>query len=294
MAPSPAPASTSVSGGFEDAIRPVTNPTLFDSALPQTMIRPIFITQNLSDFHRTSLGNVPVGGDAQVYALQFEYALNERFSLVASKDGYIDYKPNGTLLRDAGGFANIAAGFKYAFILDPEQGQALSTIVTVEVPTGNRDVWQGSGKGAINLGLAHLKLIDGFQFQNGVNLHVPFSETDSLVASASTHISYEIAPGFHPFIEASVFQVLEDGNGTNNFKGQGGDLVPSVAQFEGGDLINLGSADSRGSTIVTGAAGLRYKFNAHNSIGAAYEIPLTKEENNLMQDRVTVDYVLTF
>ena len=74
-----------VASPFERALRPVTSPTLFDLPLPRTQANLVFIHQNHPDRLRTIIGDVPVGGDFQVYALQLELALSERFSLVAAK-----------------------------------------------------------------------------------------------------------------------------------------------------------------------------------------------------------------
>ena len=67
-----------------------------------------------------------MGGHAEVYALQAELAFNERLSLVATKDGYVRVRPDTQpLWTNQSGFANIAAGAKYAFILDQENAFAL-------------------------------------------------------------------------------------------------------------------------------------------------------------------------
>ena len=47
------PAST---GGFANARRPISNPTLFDLALPTTNIHPIAIYQRLPDFVNSTIG----------------------------------------------------------------------------------------------------------------------------------------------------------------------------------------------------------------------------------------------
>jgi len=74
------------------------NPTLFDLALPGTSLHPIFLYHNLPS--QVTLANnggtVPLGGDVQLYALQFEIALNERLSIVATKDGYVDMNYDNT------------------------------------------------------------------------------------------------------------------------------------------------------------------------------------------------------
>jgi hypothetical protein len=56
-----------------------------------------------------------MGGDVQIYAVQFEVALNDRLSIVATKDGYVDINPDTEpLWSDEGGWANLAAGVKAA------------------------------------------------------------------------------------------------------------------------------------------------------------------------------------
>jgi hypothetical protein len=80
---------TLAGGGFDRAIRPMTNPTLFDLALPTTNVHPIFLHHVLPDRIGLAGGaTAPLGGDVQLYALQFEIALNDRLSIVATKDGY--------------------------------------------------------------------------------------------------------------------------------------------------------------------------------------------------------------
>src|SRR5690606_16538565 len=106
-------------------------------------LHPIVIYQNLPGKVSTTLGDLSLGGDVQVYALQFEIALSERFSIVATKDGYVVFDPdNEALWSDQSGFANLAAGFKYAFLYDPASSTAASATVTFELPTGNHDVFQ--------------------------------------------------------------------------------------------------------------------------------------------------------
>ena len=150
------PAAGSGGDWLDGLRRPMTNPTLFDLAVPSTNIRPIFIHHLLPDSVNTTAGDLPVGGDVQVYALQFEYALNERFSFVATNDGYVDFNPDATLSRESG-FANLGGGVKYAFLLDPEAGHALSGSATFEFPTGNSNVFQGEGDGSVNLILHDLE-----------------------------------------------------------------------------------------------------------------------------------------
>lgn len=286
----PAPASD----GFAQARRPISNPTLFDLALPTTNVHPLFVYHGLPDRINTALGNLPLGGDVELYALQFEIALNDRLSIVATKDGYVDVNPDNTASSESG-FANLGAGLKYAFILDPVSKTALSGTATFELPTGNSDVFQGEGDGAVNLILSGLKLVDNWQFAAGVGAQIPFSGEQSAEAWISTHVSYEVRPWFIPLVEVNWFHVIDSGNGTGNYPDQVGGALPAVIEFEGGDLFNLGAVNSgRNRDLVTAAFGFRSRLTDSIDIGAAYEIPLTNDEDSLMRERVTVDLVWKF
>ena len=55
-------------------------------------------------------GSIFGGGGFSLYALQARFALNERWSLIATKDGYIDLDPD--VGSDESGWADIAGGAK--------------------------------------------------------------------------------------------------------------------------------------------------------------------------------------
>lgn len=286
--------ATTSTDGFAQARRPISNPTLFDLALPATNVRPLFIYHSLPNHINTSLGKLPLGGDVELYALQFEIALNERLSIVATKDGYVDVNPDSTASSESG-FANLGGGLKYAFILDPVSKTALSGTATVELPTGNSDVFQGEGDGLINLSLSGLKLIDDWQFAAGSGVQIPFSEEQSTEMWVSGHVSYEISRYFIPLVEVNWFHVLDSGNGSGNYPAHVGGGVPAVIGFEGGDLFNLGAANSHENRdFVTTAVGFRSRLTDSVDAGAAFEVPLTDDANSLMKSRVTVDVVWTF
>lgn len=279
---------------FRNAIRPISNPTIFDLAVPRTQVHGIFMNQNHPRNVNTIAGPVPIGGDLQLYALQFEYAFNERTSFVATKDGYIDFNPDNTLNSESG-FADLGLGIKRALIYRPENQYILSGIATVEVPTGQEKVWQGVGDGILNLNLAGLKMYDKLQIASNMGLSIPFDDSQSFTGAVSLHASYEVSPWFIPLIELNWFHTFDDGDGSLSFSGQGGNLVPSIAQFEGGDLINLGSAnasDNRDTVLMT--LGFRSRINECFNVGVGYEFPLTEESDGLLEDRLTLDFVWTF
>jgi hypothetical protein len=279
---------------FAQARKPITNPTLFDLALPTSNVHPIFLYHTLPDQITTGGGAVPLGGDVQLYAVQFELALNDRLAIVATKDGYVDANFDNTL-SDSNGFANLGGGLKYAFYMDPITQTALSGSLTFEFPTGNSDVFQGEGDGATNLILSGLKLVDDWQFAGGAGVQVPFSDEQSTMTWISAHASYELHKWFIPLVEINWFHVLDAGDGTGNFGGQLGGAVPGAIQFEGGDLFNIGAPGAASNRdFVSAAIGFRSRLTDSITAGAAYEIPLTEEEDSLMSSRFSLDLLWHF
>lgn len=296
-----APVMATSGGGFETARRPITNPTLFDLALPTTNLHPIFMYHSLPNQVSTpgvAGGTLPMGGNVQIYALQFEIAFTERLSLVATKDGYVDFNPKVKvpgLWTSQSGFANIAAGLKYAFILDPVNELAVSGTATVEFPTGNHDVFQGEGDGAINLIVSALKMVDDLQLAGGAGVKIPFDGQMATTSFMSGHVSYEVVPWFIPLVELNWHHVLDAGDGTPSFFNQAGGAVPVVAGFEGHDLLNFGAVNaSHNRDLVTAAVGFRSRVTEGIDLGFAYEIPFTSKEKGIIDDRFTVDLVWTF
>jgi hypothetical protein len=282
-----APAPTASSDGFAQARRPISNPTLFDLALPTTNIHPIFIYHALPDNINTTAGNLPLGGDVEVYALQFEIAVNERLSIVATKDGYVDMNPDSTLTNESG-FANIGAGLKYAFVLDPVSRTAVSGTAVIEMPTGNSDVFQGEGDGSMNLLVSGLKLVDQWQFAGAAGAQIAFNSEQSSSSFVSAHASYEVCKLFTPLVELNWFHVLDAGDG-------GTTAVSPIAEFEGNDFFNFGAQNAHENRdLVTVAAGFRSRIMDNVDVGAAYEIPLTSDEDSIFEQRVTVDMIWKF
>lgn len=284
------------SSGFDGARRPISNPTLFDLALPQTNVHPIFMYHNLPNQVTTTAGPLLMGGDVQVYALQFEIAFNERLSLVATKDGYVEFNPSAAgLWTSQSGFADIGLGFKYAFIYDPVNALAVSGTATYELPTGNSDVFQGQGDGILNLIVSGVKLWDEWQVAAGAGVRLPMNDQQSTSSFVSAHVSYEVSPWFIPLVELNWHHVLSPGDGRANFSQHAGGLTPVVATFEGNDLLNFGAINSsQNRDLVTTAVGFRSRLTDRIDLGFAYEFPLTSEEKGIIDDRFTVDLVWKF
>ncbi|MGJ8726090.1 MAG: hypothetical protein ACSHYB_16155 [Roseibacillus sp.] len=291
------PAPTSAMGNpdaFSDLIRPITNPTLFDLAVPRTQLHFIAMHHQFPDqINLKLLGEQPFGGDLQLYALQFEYALSDRLSIVAMKDGYVDFNPgSNSPFSDGEGFANIGGGLKYAFILDPANTFAASVSAMVEFPWGSDEVFQGDGGGNINLTLQTVKAWDALQFASGAGIQIPLDDDFSTQGFFSAHLSYETCPWFIPLIEFNYFTVFNEGAGNQAFNSQAGGNVPVVAPSEGADLLNWGASSSE--DYMTIGLGFRSKIGHNFSVGFAYEFALTDEGDNITKDRFTLDAVYKF
>ena len=290
-------------GDFDKFIKPVTNPVYFDEPFNRTYIHLLTAYQNLPSHVNTIIGNVPLDGHLQLTALRINYAVNERFSIVAAKDGYIDFKPAfkiPNVLEDASGWGDIAAGLKYAFILDPKNEFVLSGKVLFEFSQGTRKVFQGNGDGNASPSLSFLKGYKNFQLCGIVGGIIPFNGAEeSTMLYDSWHVSYDLVGSMcgsdaknkiFPLVELNHFRVLDSGNRN--------ELVASVAKFEGGDVINLGAQHSNDHPdFVTLGVGFRYRSNYSClplDFGFAYEFPLSQKENGLMSNRFTWDLIYRF
>lgn len=98
---------------FSDFVSPVSNPVYFESPFHTTEARLIHIHQKLHSKVQTDpLGEVSLDGELNLTALQLRYAVNDRFSIIATKDGYARMKYDNTI-ESEDGFADLALGVKW-------------------------------------------------------------------------------------------------------------------------------------------------------------------------------------
>jgi len=281
---------------WADTIRPITNPTMFDLPLPRSYIHGIFIYNEMPSTVSTVLGNVPLGGHYEVYAVGFELALSERWSINATKDGYIMFRPDNTL-NTTEGWANVAAGLKYAWLIDVEKELASSFSLNFEIPMGSTEVWQGEGDGVFIPSMATLKNIGDLQLVNQFGFRLPVdTDAESTMFYTSGHVSYKLTEWLHPLAEINYFRVIDEGDGGNRFGEQIGGALPSLPTFEAGDLVNWGAGNADiNPNFVTAALGFRVLVpNAPATVGFAWEAPLTNRSEGLMENRFTIDFTLEF
>lgn len=272
---------------FDKFIKPMTNPVYFDDARNQTYVHVYHAIQTLPNKIKTQLGRVPLDGDLTLTALRMNYAINERFSILAGKDGYINFNPDETLEHETG-WGDIAIGAKYAFIYDEKNDFILSGKLMYEFSQGSRDVYQGNGHGNFAPSLTFLKGWNKFQFMGMLGGTIPLQNSEeSTMMFDSWHVSYNIIDKIFPLIELNHFWVVR--------QAERKELVASIANFEGGDVINLGSQHgAQNRHMVTLAAGTRFRVMKNVDLGFAYEFPLTSRSTSLMDNRWNFDVVVHF
>ncbi len=305
--------------GFDRYIMPMSNPVYTTGgALNKTFVRPVFIYQHLPSKIDTvvdkalGLKDLPLDGHVRGFALQAGVAINERFSIVAVKDGYVNCRPDN-ILGDHDGWVDLAAGLQYSFYYSPETDTSVAGRLIFELPTGSDQVFQGNGKGNMAPSIHFLKGIDKIELAGALGFVIPFdSSEENYLFFDSWHASYEVFPWFHPLIEINHFYTIKAGNRSKYIRklvrdeGLGDaiaktlgtskedDLVASIATFNGCDLINLGGKySSEHRNLATMAVGARFPITKWLSIGYAYEFHLTSKENALISDRHYIDAVIT-
>ncbi len=257
----------------DNAIEPVTNPLFFEDPLIHSEIRPIAIWHNIDKSFVTG------GGDARVFAAQVRYAVTDRLAIIATKDGYIDLDPGvGTT---AGGWADIAAGIKYALVDDAAKQLVVTPGLKFEIPTGNTKVFQGNGSGEWDVFVSAIKGFDKFHVVGSAGVRLP-NDWDKETASAhySLQLDYFACRWFIPFVSGNGQTVLSEAK-----------ALP--LKVEGYDIINFGSSAAGGETQIVVGGGFRSRLHERVDFGFAYEYGLT-DPKGLFKDRYTVDFVFRF
>ena len=257
---------------FDDFISPMTNPVFFEDPRQVTELRGIFLQ------HRVPA--TALGGDVQLYALQIRARLNDKLSLIATKDGYI--VSDNPLIDD--GWGDVDLGFKYSLLRDTRNRRLLSTGIVYDAPVGSNRSKQSMGDGAFHLFLTGgQEICDCGHWLSAFGWDLPIdSNANSEFIYWSNHFDYQVRKGWYALTEFNWF------HWTNG----GGDAL-GLTGVEGGDLFNFGSGGVEGNDIVTGAFGMKHKPNRLTEIGIAWEVPLT-DRRDVLENRLTVDLILRY
>jgi hypothetical protein len=158
----------------------------------------------------------------------------------------------------------------------------ISVGTTYEIDLGEHQVFQGRGDGEFHFFLTGgQEILDNVHFLSGSGFRIPTDHTArSQMWYWSNHLDYEFRPGWYAVTELNWFHWMRSGEAL-------------AANFEGGDLFNLGSTDVAGNDIVTAAVGGRWKPSPRVEIGCAWEFPLTERED-LLDDRLYTDLIVRY
>lgn len=263
--------------GFEHFYEGIGNPLYFESPFINTQARLLYLHH---EFDGDSQLN---GGHVDVYAAQARIALTERIAFIATKDGYSQIE--GTILPDAGGWNDIAFGFKGAFYVDRENDFVATAAFRWMWGNGDKDVLMG-GSQEVSPGVSFAKGWGDFHLIGNVVYRIPTdSDKGNEVFQWDAHFDYDLSnvglKGVAPVLELHGLHYLSDGERTGLNVG-------------GLDYTNLGSTNVEGSSVVWAGVGARVKFTPNFSVGATYEIGLTNHKADIMKDRVTVDAMITW
>ena len=271
----------SLGDGLHDRYVPaMTNPIFNETPYNTTEARFFYYYNRLpTDF-------VTDGGRILLAAMQLRVAITERLGFIATKDGYADAKFD-EILEDEEGLANISLGFKYNFFSAPEIDTLATAGLRYEIPIQDLETsgieLQGNGDGFLNPFLTGAYAVGGVGVQGSIGAHHALdSNEDTSILHYSLHLDYEILPGFFPMVELNGFTAYDRGNRSKG----------ALTQLDGLDTLNFGSSDR--DTTITGGVGFRYRFNDNLLFGAAYESPMSNEDNTIMDYRVYGDLVLHF
>jgi hypothetical protein len=281
-------ADNTQSSWLENTISPVANPIYFEDPRVTTEVRPIYMYHWLPNTFDFKGGSVPLGGQVQVMAVQARYALTDRLGLIATKDGYIEFQPDHTLGHGYG-WGDLAAGLKYVVYDDQEQQAIVTPGLTITLPTGSTEVYQGHGSGDWNIFVSAEKGFDQFHATANTGFIIPnnFDEQTAQV-HYSLQLDYYVCQYFIPFGVMNGYTILSNGNGQNS---QSLNAVP--LNTEGYDLINFGSADASGTTQLTAGGGARSRLTKNVDVGVAYEAGVVHPVG-IFESRLTVDLIWRF
>lgn len=181
----------------------------------------------------------------------------------------------------SGGWADLAAGLKYAIIDDKAHEFILTPGVTVGLPTGNDRVFQATGDGTINPFVSVGKGFGKLRLLGNVGGIIPVDgDAETYQIRYSAQIDYTTCRYFVPFVAWNAFTVLSQGEGF-------------TTDFEGFDLFNFGAQKADGYTQSVVGAGFRSLLTDRLQFGFAYELPVSSPEG-IFESRFTVDFIWRF
>lgn len=258
--------------GFEHFHEPLGQPLYFESPFNDTGVRALYLRHDFSN------GSALQGGDVTIYAVQARVALSERWQFIATKDGYSELSTG--LLGDDEGWNDLAFGLKYVLHHDKQKDYVVSTGLRYMAENGHRGILQG-GVDEWSPFVSLAKGYDNLHVLSNVTLRIPSDTNDgNVVGHWDVHLDYSINPGdkavFAPLVEVHGVHYLDDG--------------ATALPIGGLDYANLGSQPAE-NFVAWAGIGARLEIGHQFEIGACYEFALTDADDDIMDSRITVDFI---
>jgi hypothetical protein len=276
------------SGRWEGFQMPMVQPYLFEDPFITTGIYTYYA------WHEFPSSSVFQGGDADVLAVQARVALTDRLAFIATKDGRMRLSPDLALLDDEEGWLNLAGGFKYALVQQPEEPFILSAALRAEVPTGGEEMFSGGSDVIVIPSLSTAWGLEDLHLIGDLGGQIP-TDSNEYSTSGFYHLyaDYTVASWFQPFVQLSGMHWFDGGDGRRPVKLNNGAVVTidqathavGVGHFEGADVMNLGSKGVEGNDLITAALGMHIPLGRHMAVSVAYERPITQRKD-IFEERV--------
>ena len=258
--------------GFEHFHEPIGQPIYFETPFNDTGLRALYLKHDLAS------GSALGGGDVKIYALQARVALSERWQFIATKDGYSQLSTG--LLGEDEGWNDIAAGLKYVLHADREKDYVVSSGIRYMAEHGHRGILQGGTSECspfVSLGKGY----DNLHLLSNLTLRVPSdSNKGNVVGHWDVHVDYSVNPNddavFAPVVEVHGVHYLDDG--------------ATALPIGGLDYANLGTQPKENFVMWAGI-GARLEINKQFEFGVVYEFAVTDRNDDIMDKRLTVDFI---
>ena len=208
--------------------------------------------------------------DYQEFIPYLEWAFSSRFSIFAEAPVRLI---NPEANRNAGGFSDLNAGFKYALIAHPDE--YLTAQLRIYTPTGQPELGLGTGHVSIEPAILYFRRFnDQVTLQGELRDWIPIS--DSVVAPggpnfAGNVLRYGVGLGYDLYCYSDDCVTKR---------------VTPVAELVGWTILDgfgfdgnnqaAGAIDQSGVTIINSKFGVRYTVNQH-SFYMGYGVPITNQ-----------------
>jgi hypothetical protein len=275
---------------YEGFTAPVGMPFLFEEPFINTGASLWGLWHDLPE------SSVFEGGEIRAVAAQLRVALTGRLALIATKDGWIELRPDLDLLDTEKGYGDLGLGLKYALIDDPDRRIIVTPSLRYEATQGSGDVLQGNGEGMWVPGLSAGIGMGPANLTAGLGATLPLDgDAESGVLFYGLQLALPLGGRFTPFVGLNGLHYLDSGDGSGTIETSLGRLPIDTVQnalgtgrFEGLDVANLGSRGVEGHDVIGGSLGFRLRLTERLDLGFAYERPLTRRRD-LLKQRATLN-----